>query len=247
MKCVGFIGKTNKIEIVQFIAKIINTYGSKVMVVDATADQRTRYTVPTIMGTESQNQYVVQYDNIDIAVGFSNMLELKKYLLSKGEDFNEYDYVLVDTDVEEMIEEYDLKSANNLFFVSSFDKYDAKKGIELLKFLCASMRRANPEGILDVEKVLYYSELNSADSKYIDRLAENLPVEWKDIINYPYDQGDLSVIIRNQYASKLDLKYLSKQYKDALMNTAKIILGEEKSASLKKVMKAIEKNTKFSA
>lgn len=247
MKCIGFIGKTNKIEIVQFVAKIINTFGSKVIVVDATAEQRTRYTIPAIMGMENQSQYIVQHDNIDIAVGFSNMLELKKYLLSKGEDFNEYDYVLVDTDVEEMIEEYDLKSANNLFFVSSFDKYDAKKGIELLKFLCASMRRANPEGILEIEKVLYYSELNSADSKYIDRLAENLPINWKNVIDYPYDQGDLSANIRNQYASKLDLKYLSKQYKDALLNTAKVILGEENSALLKKVMKAIEKNTKFSA
>ena len=82
MKCVGFIGKTNKTELVQYIAKMINTYGSKVILVDATTSQKTRYTVPTIMGTEDQSQYVVQYDNIDIAVGFSNMLELKKYLLS---------------------------------------------------------------------------------------------------------------------------------------------------------------------
>ena len=113
--------------------------------------------------------------------------------------------------------------------------------------MCINEKSKSRRKDLEIEKVLYYSELNSADSKYIDRLAENLPIVWKDIINYPYDQGDLSVNIRNQYASKLDLKYLSKQYKDALMNTAKIILGEEKAASLKKVMKAIEKNTKFSA
>ena len=68
MKCIGFIGKTNKIEIVQYIAKIIDTYGKKVIVIDATASQRTRYTVPTIMGTENQSQYVVQHDNVDIAV-----------------------------------------------------------------------------------------------------------------------------------------------------------------------------------
>ena len=202
MKCVGFIGKTNKAEIVQYIARIIEAYGKKVIVVDATSDQRMRYTVPVIMGTEAQAQYVVQYDNVDIAVGYNNMLELKKYLLSKGEDFNEYDYVLVDTDIEEMIDEYDLKSANNIFFVSSYDKFDAIKGIELLRFACASMRRANPEGTLNVEKLLYYSEINSADSKYIDKLADNLPIKWKDVINYPYDQGDLSVNISKEYFRK---------------------------------------------
>lgn len=245
MKSVGFIGKTNKTEIVQYIAKIINVYGKKVIVVDATASQRTRYTVPTIMGTETQSQYVVQYDNIDIAIGFGNMLELKKYLLSKGEDFNEYDYVLIDADFEEMIDEYDLKSANNLFFVSSYDKYDIKKGVELLKFLCASKRRADPEGSVDVDKILYYSELNSVDSKYVDRLAENLPINWQKLINYPFDQGDTSVNIRNQYAAKIDLRFLSKPYKEALINTTRIITGEENTAMLKKVVKSIERNTRF--
>lgn len=246
MKCIGFIGKTNKLEIVQYVAKILNSYGSKVILIDATQDQKARYTVPTIIGTDTQAQYVVQYDNIDIAVGFGNMLELKKYLLSKGEDFNEYDYVLVDTDIEEMIEEYDLKSANNLFFVSSYDKYDIQKGIGLLKFVCASKRRADPDGSLKIEKILYYSEINSADSKYIDRLSEQLPVEWGSVINFPYDQGDLSVNIQNQYAQKIDVRFLTKQYKTALQKVTKVIAENETDSSIKKVVKNIERNSKFS-
>lgn len=244
MKCIGFIGKTNKTEIVQYIAKIINTLGKKVIVIDATSSQKTRFSVPVLPGTETQSQYVVQYDNIDVAVGFSNMLELKKYLLSKGEDFNEYDYVLVDTDIEEMIDEYDLKSANNIFFVSSYDKYDVKKGIELLKFICASKRRADPEGSLNIEKALYYSEINSADSKYIDRFSENLPIIWGATLNFPYDQGDLSVNIQNQYAGRLDLRFLTKQYKEALIRASKIIT-EEQDSSIRKVVKNIERNAKF--
>ena len=246
MKCIGFIGKTNKSEMIQYVAKIISSLGNKVMVVDATMAQRTRYTVPTIMDSENQSQYVVQYDSIEIAVGFNNMLELKKYLLSKGEDFNEYDYVLVDTDIEEMIDEYDLKSANNIFFVSSFDKYDVRKGIELLRFICAAKRRADPEANLFVEKILFYSEINSADSKCIDRQSENLPIEWNfATISYPYDQNDISVNIQNQYATKLDLRFLSKQYKQALTTTVRAITGEQ-DASLKKVIKNIERNAKFS-
>lgn len=247
MKCIGFIGKTNKSEMVQYVAKIISSLGNKVIVIDATMAQKTRYTVPTIGGTENQSQYVVQYDSVEIAIGFNNMLELKKYLLSKGEDFNEYDYVLVDTDIEEMIDEYDLKSANNIFFVSSYDKYDVKKGIELLRFICAAKRRADPEGTLFVEKILFYSEINSADAKTIERSSDNLPIEWDfATISFPYDQNDISVNIQNQYASKLDLRLLSKQYKAALITTVKTITGEQ-DGSLKKVIKNIERNAKFSA
>ena len=245
MKCFGFIGKTNKLEILQYIAKIINAYGKKVIVIDATMAQKARYTVPTIVGTEAQSQYVVQYDNIDIAVGFNNILELKKYLLSKGEDFNEYDYVLVDTDIEEMIEEYDLKSASNIFFMSSYDKYDIAKGLELLKFICASKRRADPEGTLLIDKIFYYSELNSVDKKYIDRLTENLPIEWKNLIEIPYDNGDLSINIQKQYDHKLDLKYLSKSYINGLIAIVKIITGEQ-DGMIRKVAKNIEKSSRFS-
>lgn len=40
MRCIGFIGKTNKTEIVQYVAKIINSLGNKVMVIDATMSQK---------------------------------------------------------------------------------------------------------------------------------------------------------------------------------------------------------------
>ena len=35
MKCIGFIGKTNSLEIVEYIGKIISEYRKKVIVVDA--------------------------------------------------------------------------------------------------------------------------------------------------------------------------------------------------------------------
>ena len=117
----------------------------------------------------------------------------------------------------------------------------------MLRFICASKRRADPEGTLFIEKVLYYSEINSADGRYIDRLSDNLPIEWDyTTINYPYDQGDLSVNIQNQYAAKLDLRFLTKAYKEALVTTVKMITGEQEG-SLRKVIKNIERNARFSA
>ena len=247
MKSIGFIGKADKTELVGYISKIIASTGKKVIMLDATSIQKTRYTIPTIDGMDNQNQYIAQHDGVEVAVGFGNMLELKKYLLSKGEDFNEYDYVIIDTDVEEMIEEYDLKDANALFFVSSYDKLYIHKGIDLLRFLCALKRKTDPEGKVLMNKLIYYSDINTADSKYIERLSDNLPVEWANkSLNFPYDQGDLSVNIQNQYSNKFDIRMLSKAYKEALATAVEVITGEQISV-IKKIMKNVEKSAKFFA
>lgn len=246
MKSIGFAGNTDKTELIMYIAKFLVALNKKTIFIDATTKQKTRYIIPTIGDVEEQNQYVVQHDGVEFAVGFTNMLELKKYFLSKGEDFTEFEYVLVDTDTPEMCEEYDLKSANNLFFVSSYDKYHIVKGIELLKYMCAVKRKADPEAQLVLTKLLYYSEINTADSQYIEGLAENLPLLWShNTINFPYDQGDLSANIQNQYGTKIDFRNLTPMYKNSIIETVSFITGDEKSV-LKKVLKNIEKEAKFS-
>lgn len=246
MKCIGFVGSADKTELVMYVAKVLSSLDKKTIYIDATTKQKTRYIIPTIGDMEEQNQYVVQHDGVEFAIGFTNMLELKKYFLSKGEDFTEFEYVLVDTDVPEMCEEYDLKSANNLFFVSSYDKYHIVKGIELLKYMCAMKRKVDTDAQLVLTKLLYYSDINTADSRYIDRLTDNLPLLWAhDTINFPYDQGDLSVNIQNHYENKIDIRNLSAAYKSAIVDTVSMITGDEKSL-LKKVLKNIEKVAKFS-
>lgn len=246
MKLIGFVGNVDKTELVMYIAKMVSTLGKKTIYIDATSNQKTRYIIPTIGDMGEQNQYVIQHDGVEFAVGFTNMLELKKFFLSKGEDFTEFEYVIVDTDSSEMCEEYDLKSANNLFFVSSYDKFHIVKGIELLKYMCAMKRKADPDAQLVLTKILYYSDINTADSRFIDGLAENLPLLWAhNTINFPYDQGDLSVNIQNQYGNKIDVKNLSKFYKDSIVETVSLISGDDKSV-LKKVLKNIEKTAMFS-
>jgi hypothetical protein len=247
MKSVGFVGKIDKTELVEYVAKFISALGKKVIIIDATLNQKTRHTIPVIINTETQGQYVVQHDGIEVAVGFSNILELKKHLLSKGEDFTEFEYILIDTDIEEMCEEYDFKSANNLFFITSFDKMYINKSTDLLKYICATKRKEDPEGQVDAAKVLMYSVVNTTDSRYIDQLTENLPVNWNhQIVNVPYDDGDLSVNIQNQYSNRIDFRYLTPQYKKSIMQIVSLITGENINM-LKKVLKNIDRTNRFSA
>lgn len=247
MKSVGFVGKMDKTELIQYVAKMLSSMGKKTIFIDATTTQKTRYTIPTINGMNLQAQYIVEHDGIDIAIGFNNILELKKYLISKGEDFTEYEYVLIDTDSDEMCEEYDIKNANNLFFVSSFDKMHIVKGVELLKYICATKRREDTDAEVDLTKVLYYSEnVNTADTKYIENLSENLPLRWVNSIVLPYDAGDLSINIQNQYSTKINFRYLSRDMKDGIVQMVSLITGEEKN-KLVKVEKNIEKIARFTA
>lgn len=247
MKSIGFVGHMENSGMVLCVARLISAFGKKVLLIDATKDQRTKYTVPSIMATSNLEQYLVQYDDVDIAIGFTSILEIKKYMTTKGEDFNDYDYILIITDREEMCEEYDIKNANNLFFTTTFDKYDLNRGIDLLKFICATKRREDPEAKIVVSKVLSYTQVKSADNKYIDQLTGTIPVEWddKDIL-LSYDEGDLSAYIQNQYSNKIELKNLSQQTKDGIAEIVVRITGEDRER-VKKAVKNVEKISKFSS
>ncbi len=246
MRSVGFISQMDNNGIVLCIARLIAGFGKKTILIDATGSRRTRYTIPTMFGAARQDQTVIQYDSIDVAVGFNNILELKKYLLTKGEDFNDFEYVLINTDREEMCEEFDLKNANKLFFTTTYDKYELNRGVELLKYVCATKRREDTQARLDINKVLVYTEIRTQSNNYINSLTGELPIDWQgnDIV-LSYEEGDWSAFIQNQYSNKIEFKYLSRHTKEGIAEAATRILEEPKDRVIK-AMKNIEKSASFS-
>lgn len=77
MKKIGFIGAYDKIDLILYVAKAITEMNKTVLVVDATTLQKARYVVPCIAPSKC---YVTEYEKIDVAVGFNNLDEIKKYL-----------------------------------------------------------------------------------------------------------------------------------------------------------------------
>ena len=57
------------------------------LIIDATTNQKARYVVPVINPT---TMYVTEYEEIDIAVGFSNIEDIKRYLGLSEEQNLEY-------------------------------------------------------------------------------------------------------------------------------------------------------------
>ena len=106
MKKIGFIGAYDKIDLVIYVAKVLTALGKKVLVVDATINQKARYIIPVINPSKS---YVTEYEEIDIAVGFKDLGDIKDYLGVSDNQEMEYDFMFVDTDNGKGIENYKLR------------------------------------------------------------------------------------------------------------------------------------------
>lgn len=230
MKKIGFIGAYDKTDLIIYVAKILETLNQKVLVIDATINQKARYVVPVISPT---TEYVTEYEDIDIAVGFSNEESIKRYLGLADDQEMEYDMVLVDTDNYKGFEEFQLKDAQKNYFVTSFDVYSLKKGLEIIN---------NLEEPVSLTKVLFSKEMLKEEDDYLNFLSLGCKVIWNEYrIYFPIENGDLSVIYENQRVAKVKFKKLSVQYKDGLAYIAEEILGDANEARVRKAIKTIER------
>ena len=76
MKKIGFVGVFDKTDLILCISKILTKAEARVLFIDATSIQKTKYVIPTIMPTIS---YLTDYQGIDIAVGFGDINQVKGY------------------------------------------------------------------------------------------------------------------------------------------------------------------------
>lgn len=230
MKKIGFIGAYDKTDLIIYIAKILTTLKKKVLVIDATTKQKARYVVPVINPTK---MYVTEYEEIDIAVGVSNIEDIKKYLGYSEEQELDYDIVLIDTDSIEGFNIFKLEESFKNYFVTSFDAYSLKKGLEILSEL---------KTVVSLTKVLFAEEMLKEEDDYLNFLSLGYKIIWNEYrIYFPIENGDLSVIYENQRVAKIKFKKLSIQYKDGLAYMSEEILGDVSEMTIRRAIKLIEK------
>lgn len=228
MKKIGFIGAYDKTDMILNLSKLLTAMGKNVLVVDSTINQKARYVVPAINPTIS---YITSFEDIDVAVGFNNLLDIQRYTGTNGE--LPYDIILIDADTSEKIEEFELEKAEINYFVTSFDIYYLKKGLEILN---------NIKTPLNLTKILYSKDMLKEEDDYLNFLSLGCKLVWSDIrVYFPIENGDLSVISENQRVQKIKFKKLSVQYKDSLIYIAQQILGEKSDSNIRRIEKALEK------
>lgn len=225
MKKIGFIGAFEKTDLIVYVAKILTEAGKKVLVIDTTVLQKARYIVPAIAPTKF---YVTEFEKIDIAVGFENLESIEKYL---GDLETNYDIALVDIDSPEMFDTFGILNAEKLYFITAFDNFSLRKGIEII---------GNMRAKVEMTKILFEREISEDNDEYLNLLTLTTPIEWKkEKVYFPYDQGDLTAIIENQRVSKIRFKNLSEQYRDSLEILAQEIIPKVKPGVIRRIIKNI--------
>ena len=212
MKKISFIGVYDKTDLILCVAKILALAGKKVLILDATTTQKCKYVVPVINPTKS---YVTEYEGMDVAVGFENMNNIKQYLGLDENEQLEYDYMLIDTDNYEGIIKFDMQDSEKIYYITSFDAYSLKKGIEILNELKMP---------LHMTKIFYSKELLREEEEYFNYLSLGIRTIWNEQkVYFLLENGDQAAIIENQRISKIKLKNLSKEYRENIIYIVKDI------------------------
>lgn len=230
MKKVAFIGSYDKADMIIYIAKALTNMGKNVLVIDSTVMQKTRYIVPTM---KAQKQYITTWEKIDIAIGFENINQIKEYKNIEIDEKLEYDFVLIDIDSYRGYYYYGIKTEDKKYFVTSFDLYSLKRGLQVFKKI---------EKPIEVTRVLFTKEMLADEEKYLDFLAKGLKIKWdSNVLYFPFEMGDQNAIFSNQRSGKIQLKGLSSQYIDGISFMTEEISGESRG-NVKKAVKMIERN-----
>lgn len=230
MKKIGFIGAYDKTDMLLHIAKILTALGIKTVVIDSTINQKAKYVVPVINPTTS---YITEFEEFDVAVGFKNFDAMEQYLgLGETEEL-EYDIALIDTDSSNVFSAFRMEDAYINYFVTSFDLFSLKKGLEILSGLREEIK---------MTKVLFSKYMTKEEDDYLNYLSKEYKITWSDIkIYFPFEIGDKSAIIENQRVSKIKFRNLSSQYKESILFMVEQIIGNISTNELRKIMKSIEK------
>lgn len=227
MEKVGFIGGYDKTDLIIYIGKILTQLGNKVLILDTTQKQKTRYVVPAINPTMS---YITEFQNMDVAIGFDSFESVQEYL-GIGHEELKYDYALIDIDSATAVSKTGLTITDRTCFVTAFDLYSLKKGVEILADL------KNP---LKLTKVYYSRTFYNEDDEYLEFLALGKKVVWdENIIYFPLENGDETAIAENQRLGKIKFKNLSADYREGITSLATYI-AREKAREIKNIIKNLE-------
>jgi hypothetical protein len=118
--------------------------------------------------------------------------------------------------------------ANKNYFVTGFDSYSLKKGLEVV---------GKMEDKLLMKKILFSQEMLNEEDDYLNFLSFYYSIRWEDKkIYFPYENGDNSAIIENQRTAKIRFRNLSDSYKEGLLLIAQDIMIDEKIGEIKKII-----------
>lgn len=210
MEQIGFIGVNDKKDLLLNVAKVMTKLNKSVLIVDATIMQRLRYIVPKVSSTPT---HVSEYDGVDVAVGFVNLMQICSYLSTPSLN---YDYVLIDTDNPQTFNSFMIPNSKKAFYSTSYDEYELQRSLEILATLRAE---------INLTKLIISSDINNKHNEYLNHLLENYPIKWsQEVVEIPDTDADRNAALTNQLIKQISIKNYSSTYKDGLEYLISLIL-----------------------
>lgn len=229
MKKIGFIGGADKTNLIIYIAKVLDDLGKKVIVADTTLMKKYKYVVPALNPTKA---YITNYENVDYAIGFESLNEIGEYLSVKdisSEEYWPYDYMIIDIDSESAIEDFGVENSIDNYFVTTFDIYSLKKGVEILKNIPSTMT---------MSKILINYNIKKEDEEYILYLSADTKVVWNDFSIYiPILDENEQLMEENQRVYRARLKKLIPEYQEGIIYIVQNIVKDQSTNKIKKMVK----------
>ena len=140
-----------------------------------------------------------------------------------------YDYVFIDIDRSEKIESFEMETADKNYFVTSFDMFSLKKGINIFQDLRIP---------INLTKILFSYETSKEDEEYLDYISLGSKINWNEYTIYFQILGeDNKVFEENQRFEKIRFRKLSANYKESLAYVVQDINREESIGKIRKAMK----------
>lgn len=229
MKKIGFIGATDKTDLIIYVAKVLEQLGKKVIVVDTTILQKSKYVVPAIDPTKS---YVTDFGNVDYAIGFDSLADVARYFGVKDSSNTEnwyYDYMLIDIDCEMNVENFEIEETEKNYFVTSFDMYSLKRGVEILKNISLN---------LNLSKILLNYNISKEDEEYLNYLSIDTKIIWNELTIYvPILDENQKLIENEQRVYNARIKKLLPEYQESIIYIVQNIVGDISTSKIKKIIK----------
>lgn len=230
MKNICFIGAYDKMDFILCVAKIVKLLGNKVLIVDATELQKSKYIVPTI---NPVTKYITRFEDIDIALGFESYSDIENYIEETEERKMEYDYAFINIDDQDKFPNFNNSDTIKNYFVTTLELYAIRKGLETIK-------KINKP--INITKIIFSRNISQEDEYYIDYLALGYKISWDDNkINFPYTIEDIEAMMENQKNYRIRIKNLSQQYRDNLEYLISNMIPNINMSNLRKVMKNLER------
>lgn len=233
MKVIGLLGYSEKVDLVTSLTKAIQLMGKAVLVVDATADKKYKYVIPSLDIVEKA--YVTQFDNVDYAVGFDSMNDVENYMTEQKINIGLYDYIFIDIDNPKTYEFFRSRAFNKVFLVMDTSMLGYKKNLEIINSIKVY---SVDESDAKISKILYRAYMTRTAERYFETKLNQIECNWDDreyeIIE---SEQDTMMYLDFQISGIIQMKKHSKMFITSVIDIVTQVMEEVSPNDVRKAIK----------